>query len=89
MNRLASLHRCILVGALGACVAACGGEIVGLGNTGNRIVVGDALEEVAELLAENPETPQVTDQMLGEVFSAILGRATEGDPAAARGRRMI
>lgn len=67
-------------------VSACGGgktAVVGLGNSDNRIVEGGTLEAVAEALAERTETPYVSDELLGRVFSAILERATEGDPEAA------
>jgi hypothetical protein len=72
-----------LVGAIGAFVLACGGEIVGVGNSGNRIVAGGTLEEVAEALAENPATPEVTDEVISEIFAAILARANRGEPEAA------
>ncbi len=83
-RNVAAWRRFLLVGALGSSLAACGGEIVGIGNSGNRIAAGGLLEEVAEALAENPGTPRVTDEMLVEIFSAILGRASRGDPEAAR-----
>ena len=84
-RKVAAWQRFLLVGALGSSLAACGGEIVGIGNSGNRIAAGGLLEEVAEALAENhPGTPRVTDEMLVEIFSAILGRASRGDPEAAR-----
>ena len=82
-RKLVAWRKCLFVGALGASVAACGGEIVGIGNVGNRIAAAGVLEEVASGLAENPGTPQVTDEVLAEIFSAILGRATQGDPEAA------
>lgn len=83
MRRRAHWRGCILVGVLSASVAACGGEVVGIGNSGNRIVEGGVLGEVAEALAENPGTPRVTDEVLAQIYSAILGRATQGDPEAA------
>ncbi len=83
-RKVAAWQRFLLVAALGSSLAACGGEIVGIGNSGNRIAAGGLLEEVAEALAENPGTPRVTDEMLVEIFSAILGRASRGDPEAAR-----
>ena len=83
-RKVAAWQRFLLVGALGSSLAACGGEIVGIGNSGNRIAAGGLLEEVAEALAENPGTPRVTDEMLVEIFSPILGRASRGDPEAAR-----
>lgn len=83
-RKVAAWQRFLLVGALSSSLAACGGEIVGIGNSGNRIAAGGLLEEVAEALAENPGTPRVTDEMLVEIFSAILGRASRGDPEAAR-----
>jgi hypothetical protein len=64
----------------------CGGgrtAVVGVGNSGNRIIEGGLLEEVADALAELPDTPEVTDAMLGQIFGAILERANEGSPEAA------
>jgi hypothetical protein len=74
---------CVFLVILTTSVVACGGEIVGIGNGGNRIFEGGVLGEVTEALAEHPGTPQVTDAMLSQIFSAILGRATQGDPEAA------
>ena len=82
-RKLVAWRRCFILGALGASVAACGGEIVGIGNSGNRTATGGQLEEVADALAANPVTPRVTDEMLVGIFSAILGRASRGDPEAA------
>jgi hypothetical protein len=70
------------LGMLSASVAGCGGEIVGIGNGGNRIGQG-ATEEVAEALAKHPGTPRVTDAELTRIFAAIFERATDGDPEAA------
>ncbi len=63
--------------------ASCGTAIVGLGNSGNRISEGGMLDEVAEALADYEGTPQVSDALLGQIFAAVVGRATEGDPEAA------
>ena len=82
-RRLVAWRSTLVVGVLSASVAACGGEIVGIGNSGNRIAAAGLLEDVAFALAENPGTPQVTDEALAEIFRAILGRATSGDPEAA------
>ena len=74
----------VFVAVLTTSVVACGGEIVGIGNGGNRIFEGVCvLGEVTEALAEHPGTPQITDEMLSQIFSAILERATQGDPEAA------
>ena len=70
-----------LLAALGG--AGCGGEVVGIGNSGNRIGAVGVLEEVAVLLAESPATPMVSDALVEEVFEAIAERATEGDTNAA------
>ena len=83
MRQRSAWHSVIFVGILSASLAACGGEIVGIGNSGNRIVATDLLGQVAEALAENPETPQVTNATLARIYTAILGRATQGDPEAA------
>ena len=70
-----------LLAALGA--AGCGGEVIGIGNSGNRIGAVGVLDEVAQLLAESPATPRVSDAMVREVFEAISERASEGDTDAA------
>lgn len=75
-----------LAGVLSFMILACGGgrtAVVGLGNSDNRIVEGGLLDEVAEALAEAPSTPQVSDEMLAEIFSAMLARARQGDPETA------
>ena len=82
-RKLATWRHTLLVGVSSALAAACGGEIVGIGNGGNRIGTGGMLEEVADALAESSETPRVTDEVLSEIYTAILGRATQGDPEAA------
>ena len=73
----------VLVGTLGASVVACGGEVVGIGNSGIRIGSGGVLEEVAVVLAQSSGTPEVTDALVAEIFSAIVDRAKDGDPKAA------
>ena len=68
-----------------ACTASigCGGEVIGIGNSGNHIGTVGVLEDVAAALAASPATPQVTDAMISEVFEAIAERATAGDAEAA------
>ena len=76
----------VLLATGAVAILGCGGgdtAIVGLGNSGNRIVENGMLEEVAGALAEHPATPVVTDQMVAEIFPAILHRANAGDPEAA------
>ncbi len=66
---------------------ACGGgrtAVVGLGNSGNRIIEADEVaEELAEILAESPVTPEISDELMREVFDAIVARARDGDIEAA------
>ena len=57
--------------------------VIGLGNSGNRIVEDGLLEKVAEALAAHPTTPAVTDETLVQIFTAIQRRAGAGDPEAA------
>lgn len=67
-------------------VLGCGGgrtAVIGVGNSGNRIIEGGLLEEVADALAAIPGTPEVTDEVLVEVYGSILERAREGNPEAA------
>jgi len=72
--------------ALSFAALGCGGgrtAVIGLGNSGNRIVEGGLLHEVADALADHPATPEVTDEMLSKIFPALLSRASAGDPEAA------
>jgi hypothetical protein len=72
--------------ALGLAAPGCtgGGETVfnGIGNGGN-IIGTDALERVAQELAEEPAIPAVTDDDLRAAFAAIREHALSGDPDAA------
>ena len=64
----------------------CGGgknSFVGVGNSGNRIFE-DELEQVAEQLHAWPGVPQVSEQDLGRIYQALVQRAREGNPQAAR-----
>jgi hypothetical protein len=69
-----------------ALASACGGSgetaIIGFGNGGNRITT-DPIAKVADALAELEATPEVTDEMIVRVFSAILEKAEAGEPEAA------
>ena len=65
---------------------ACGGSdgsFVGIGNSGNRVYDND-LEELAEQLHDWPDVPQVSERDLVRIYTALLQRAREGDPQAAR-----
>lgn len=67
-----------------AAALSCGGDIVGLGNSNNRILDGAGLaEELAEALAEQAATPRIEDATLVEIFGAILARARSGDAESA------
>jgi hypothetical protein len=69
--------------ALGSACGGCGDTaIVGLGNGGNHITT-DPIAKVADALAELEATPEVTDEMIARVFSAILEKAQAGEPEAA------
>ena len=75
-----------LVAGLGLATLACGGgetAIVGFGNHDNHLRT-DSFEELGETLAELEATPEVTDEMIGEIFAVILDRARGGDMQAAR-----
>jgi hypothetical protein len=65
---------------------ACGGgetAFIGVGNSGNRVFV-DELDELAEDLHEWPGVPQVSERDLVRIYQALVQRAREGDPGAAR-----
>jgi hypothetical protein len=58
--------------------------VVGLGNGGNRIFeAGGITEALAETLAGHTGTPEITDQLLAEIFQSIVKHAQAGDPEAA------
>ncbi len=69
--------------ALALVTAGCGGEVVGIGNSGNRFFGAGTFGEVGKLLAEHEGTPQVTDAVVQEIYRGILERARGGDPDAA------
>jgi len=74
------------LGALAALVllaASCGGEIVGVGNSGNRLAGESLAEEVAEAIARHEGAPAVSDELLGQAFDAIAQHARQGDAEAA------
>jgi hypothetical protein len=73
----------LAVALLAASVLACGGDIVGVGNSGNRFFV-DELDQLAESLHHWPGVPQVAEQDLVRIYQALVQRAREGDPQAAR-----
>lgn len=74
----------LAVAMLAASVLACGGgDIVGIGNSGNRFFV-DELDQLAENLHRWPDVPQVAERDLIRIYQALLQRAREGDPGAAR-----
>jgi hypothetical protein len=60
-----------------------GSIIIGAGNSGNRINANTAPDQVAAAIAAHPDTPEITDELLAEVFNAIRERAREGDLEAA------
>lgn len=81
-----TLRTAAMLAALFLAVTGCtgGGETVvtGFGNGGN-IFGTDALERVAEELAEQPAIPAVSDDDLRAAFAAIREHALAGDPDAA------
>ncbi len=86
MGRLQLGRIGIGVGLLALVASGCGGgknSFVGVGNSGNRIFE-DELEEVAEDLHAWPGVPQVSEQDLGRIYQALVQRAREGNPQAAR-----
>lgn len=73
----------LAVAMLAVSVLACGGEIAGIGNSGNHFFV-DELDQLADDLHRWPDVPQVADQDLVRIYQALVQRAREGDPQAAR-----
>lgn len=78
------------IGGLAATFAlallACGGgktAVVGIGNSGNRIVDDARLEELADLFVEVGGAAEVSDALLGDVFQTFVERAKSGDTDAA------
>jgi hypothetical protein len=74
-----------LAGLVAGLVACGGGDnsFVGVGNSGNRIF-NDDLDELAEQLHAWPDVPQVEERDLARIYQALVQRAREGDPGAAR-----
>ena len=75
----------LAVAGITAGIGCGGGEtaVIGVGNSGNRFVMDELAEDVAEALAKEDATPRVTDEMITEVFQAILDGARRGDAQAA------
>lgn len=76
----AALFAVVAVGA-----AACSegnASVAGLGNDGTRIYANQILDEVVDVLADSPQVPKVSDEMLVQGFESIRSRASEGDPEA-------
>ena len=75
-----------LSGGLALGAMGCGGgetAIVGFGNHDNRMSTGGLDEELVEALAEHPGTPEITDDVVAEIFAVILEHAREGDAESA------
>ena len=75
-----------VVAAAAALLVACGGgsnSFVGVGNSGNRIFASE-LDQLAEQLHAAPGIPRVEERDLARIYQALVQRAREGDPAAAR-----
>lgn len=83
--RIVSLMCLACVLALEALGCSGGGEtaVIGFANDNNTLGEGGVADEVAEALAESEGTPRVTDEMIAEIFGAILDDAREGDAEAA------
>jgi hypothetical protein len=62
-----------------------GGETVvsGFGNSGNFFGGDPEVELMAKALANYPQTPKITDEDLGKIFSVIQEQAINGDPRSA------
>ena len=62
-----------------------GGEtaVIGFNNHGNTLGIAGLAEELADALADLEVTPSVSDEMIADVFAAILERARQGDAEAA------
>ena len=76
---------CAWVLASALLFVGCGGgrnAIIGVANTGNRVLSGD-LSELADMIAEHESIPKVTDEELLGAFGSIREHAMEGDPEAA------
>ncbi len=75
----------VLIALLPLALAGCGNgdtPIFGIGNGGNHYG-NNEIEEVARSLAKATTTPRVTDDLLNEIFAAIVDRAERGDAEAA------
>ena len=57
--------------------------VTGIGNGGNHFYADSVIKKLALELARQDFVPEVTDEMLGASFDAIVENAREGDPDAA------
>jgi len=57
--------------------------IQGAGNSGNRITLEGLADELATLLAQREDCPQITDDELIVIMKALRERALAGDSQAA------
>ena len=76
-----------LTSALAVEAVGCSGggrtAVIGFGNRDNNLGGGAIAEQLAEALAESEGQPEVTNEMIAEIFGAILKHAREGNPEAA------
>ena len=81
------LVRSSVVLSLLVMLAGCtgGGETVvsGFGNSGNFFGGDPEVELMAKALANYPQTPTITDEELGKIFTVIQEQAIKGDPRSA------
>ncbi len=79
------MHRSGVAAALAALLGSagtgvgCGGEVVGIGNGGNRFMLDEVADQLAESLAEHPATPEVSDDLVREIYAKVEERARGGD----------
>jgi hypothetical protein len=79
-----SMRRLAPLAALALLLPSCGADtlITGIGNRGNTVGF-DAVERLANELANAPTTPKIGDDDLRAVFATIREHALAGDPQAA------
>lgn len=57
-----------------------GGTLIsGVGNSGNRIMTNDVVNELASALAAYENAPTISDDSLNDVFAALMQKAKSGD----------
>lgn len=82
------MHRSGVAAALAALLVLAGAglgcgngskSVLGVGNGGNRFMLDEIADELAEALAEHPATPKVSNALVLEIYEQVVEQARDGD----------